>query len=138
MPLYDYVCRDCKKRFDVFMSYADYGNKSVKCSHCQSTNITRRINKIRIAKSDDSRLEGLSDPAGLEALDEDPKALGRMLRKMKDEVGGSDEMPAEFDEVVGRLEAGQSPQDIERDLPELANDDGGMGDMSGLGGMDDF
>jgi len=138
MPLYDYVCRDCHKRFDVFMSYADYGTKPVKCSHCQSPNVIRRINKIRIAKSDDSRLEDLSDPAGLEALDEDPKALGRMLRKMKDEVGASDEIPAEFDEVVGRLEAGQSPQDIERDLPELANDDNGGGDMSGFGGMDDF
>lgn len=138
MPLYDYICRECHKRFDVFMSYSDYGKKPVKCSICQSSNVVRRINKIRIAKSDDSRLEDLSDPAGLDALDEDPRALGRMLRKMKDEVGASDEVPAEFDEVVGRLEAGQSPQDIERDLPELANDDGGMGGMGGLGGMDDL
>jgi hypothetical protein len=32
-------------------------------------------------------------------------------------------MPPEFDDVVDRLEAGQSPEDIESALPDLAGDD---------------
>jgi len=48
-------------------------------------------------------------------------------------------MPPEFDEVVDRLEKGQSPEDIERDLPDLANDlDPGMGGGFGGGLDDDF
>jgi hypothetical protein len=40
-----------------------------------------------------------------------------MMRDMSREVG--EEMPPEFDEVVNRLEKGQSPDDIERELPDL-------------------
>lgn len=135
MPLYDYRCLDCKKRFEVFMTYAEYGNKAVKCKHCGSENVTRKIGRIRIAKSEDSRLEDFSDPSSLEGLEDDPKALGKMMRRMSGELG--EEMPPEFDEVVDRLERGQSPDEIERDLPELANDldTPGMGGMGG--GLDD-
>jgi hypothetical protein len=38
---------------------------------------------------------------------------------MKDELGATD-LPGEFDEVVNRLEKGQSPDEIERDLSELS------------------
>ena len=68
-------------------------------------------------------------------MENDPVALGKMMRKMSGELG--EDMPPEFDEVVNRLERGQSPEDIERDLPDLANDlDPGMGGGFG-GGMDD-
>lgn len=135
MPLYEYRCLDCKKRFEIFLTYAEYGTKVVTCKHCGSEHVTRKIGRIRIAKSEDSRLEDFSDPSSLEGLENDPKALGKMMRRMSGELG--EEMPPEFDEVVDRLEKGQSPDEIERDLPELANDldtpaMGGMG-----GGLDD-
>jgi putative FmdB family regulatory protein len=137
MPLYEFRCLECKKRFEVFMTYAEYGNKSVTCKHCGSDNVTRKIGRIRIAKSEDSRLDDFTDPSSLEGLEDDPKALGKMMRRMSGELG--EEMPPEFDEVVDRLEKGQSPEDIERDLPDLANDL----DTPGIGGMgggldDDF
>ncbi len=127
MPLYEYRCLDCKRRFDISMTYAEYGTKEVACKHCGSKNITRRIGRIRITRSDDSRLDNFSDPSSLEGLENDPIALGKMMRKMSGELG--EEMPAEFDEVVNRLEKGQSPDEIERDLPDLADDSmgGGMG-----------
>jgi len=131
MPLYEYRCLDCKRKFDIFIAYSDYGQKTVICKHCQSANVTRRINRIRIAKSEESRLENFSDPSSLEGLEDDPVALGKMMRKMSGELG--EEMPAEFDEVVNRLESGQSPDDIERDMPELGDDLGG----SATGGFDD-
>jgi len=134
MPLYEYRCLDCKRRFDVFMTYAEYGTKKVVCKHCGGEHITRRIGRIRITKSDDSRLDDFSDPSSLEGLEDDPVALGKMMRKMSGQLG--EEMPPEFDEVVDRLEKGQSPEDIERDLPDLANDLGdGMGGGMG-GGLD--
>jgi putative FmdB family regulatory protein len=135
MPLYEYRCLDCKKRFDVFMTYAEYGKKAITCKHCSSINVTRKIGRVRIAKSEESRLDDFSDPSSLEGLEDDPVALGKMMRRMSGELG--EDMPPEFDEVVDRLEKGQSPEDIERDLPDLANDPSpGMGGGFG-GGMDD-
>jgi putative FmdB family regulatory protein len=128
MPVYQYRCLNCKKRFEVFLSYKEYGVKSVSCPHCASEQVQRRIGRIRIAKSEESRLDSLTDPSGLEGLENDPRALGKMMRKMGNEMG--EEVGPEFDEVVDRLEAGQSPEDIEKAIPDL---EGGGGDYGGDG-----
>ncbi len=122
MPTYDFVCNTCEKRFDVFMTFNEYGKKTVYCAHCQSDNVRRRMTKVRIAKSDESRLESAADDfSGLEGIENDPKALAHMMRKMGSEMG--EELPSEFNEVVDRLEAGQSPEEIESVLPDLGGDE---------------
>lgn len=125
MPIYQFRCLDCKKRFEIFMSYQEYGEKPIHCAHCQSLNVQRRIGRIRVARSDDSRLDDFADPAALEGLEDDPRALGQMMRKMGREMG--EDLGPEFDEVVNRLEAGQSPDEIEAALPDLGDDGGGFG-----------
>ena len=117
MPNYEYRCLNCKKRFEIFLTYAEYGTRPVNCPHCKSDRVQRRINRVRIARSDESRMESIASPENLEGLEEDPRALGRMMRQMSSEVG--EDMGPEFDEVIGRLEAGQSPDQIEKDLPDL-------------------
>jgi putative FmdB family regulatory protein len=116
MPTYDYICLDCRKRFDVFMTYQEYGVKPVTCPHCQSGNNRRRVPRVRILKGDEARLAQMADPSLLNGLDDDPKALGQMMRKMGNEMG--EELPPQFDEVVGRLEAGQSPDEITNAIPD--------------------
>lgn len=87
----------------------------------------RRMTKVHIAKSEESRMDSMaSDFSGFEGLENDPQAMGRMMRKMGKEMG--EEMPPEFDEVVDRLESGQSPEDIESSMPDLGNDMGGGDD----------
>ena len=82
------------------------------------------MTKVRIAKSDESRMDSMADDfSGFEGLEDDPKAMGRMMRKMGKEMG--EELPAEFDEVVDRLESGQSPEEIEKAVPDLGNADAG-------------
>ena len=106
------------------MTYAEYGVKAVQCAHCQSGNVRRRMTKVRIARSDESRMESAADDfAGLEGIEDDPKALARMMKKMGNEMG--EEMPSEFNEVVDRLEAGQSPEEIESAIPDLGLDNSG-------------
>jgi putative FmdB family regulatory protein len=122
MPTYDFICNNCQQRFDVFMTYDEYGKKAVHCAHCQSENVRRRMTKVRIAKSDESRMESAADDfAGMEGIEEDPKALARMMKKMGSEMG--EELPSEFNEVVDRLEAGQSPEEIESAIPDLGLDE---------------
>jgi putative FmdB family regulatory protein len=126
MPTYDFVCQDCQQRFDVFMSYSEYGTHPAKCTHCGSENTRRRMTRVRIAKSEESRMEGLVDESALDGMENDPQALGRMMKKMGNEMG--EELPPEFDDVVDRLEAGQLPEDIESALPDLGADTGGADD----------
>ena len=130
MPLYQYRCLDCKRRFEIFLSYNDYGAQPVICPHCSSQTVQRRIGRIRIARSEDSRLEDFDDPSAMDGLEDNPQALGKMMRKMSREMG--EEMGPEFDEVIDRLESGQSPEEIETALP-------GLGEGSdALDGSDDF
>jgi hypothetical protein len=107
----------------------------VACPHCSSHQVERRIGRIRFARSEESRLENLVDTDSLEGLEDDPRALGKMMRKMSREMGGEmdGEMGPEFNEMVDRLEAGQSPEDIEAALPDLGGEMGAE-----AGGMDDF
>ena len=134
MPTYNYKCLDCNKPFEIFIAYKDYGSKAVLCPYCQSEHVIRRVNRIRIAHSTESRLEDYSDPAMFDKLEDDPKAIGRMMREMSKETG--EDMGPEFDDVVGRLESGQTPKEIEKELPDFDGPDdasGGMGgDLDGL------
>ena len=124
MPVYQYRCLDCQRRFEAFITYADYGQKQIHCTHCGSENVIRRIGRIRVAKSEESRMEAISDPAALEGLEDDPKALGRMMRKMSNEMG--EDLGPEFSDVVDRLESGQNPEEIEKALPDLGGEAGGL------------
>ena len=125
MPTYQYRCLNCRKRFEAFMTYKEYGTKPVHCPHCASDQVTRRIGRIRVARSEESRLESLADPSQLDGLDDDPKALGRMMRKMSQEM--PEDMGPEFNEVIDRLESGQNPDDIEKAMPEMGGGEGGGG-----------
>ena len=129
MPTYDFVCRNCDQRFDVFMSFSEYGKHKVKCTNCGSTNVRRRMTRVRVARSEESRMESLADDSALEGLENDPRALGQMMKKMGREVG--DDLPPEFDDMAERLEAGQSPEEIESALPDMG------GDSDASDGLDD-
>ena len=61
MPTYDFICNACSRRFDVFQTYAEYGKTPVHCTHCNSGDVRRRMTKVRIAKSENSRMESMTD-----------------------------------------------------------------------------
>jgi hypothetical protein len=90
--------------------------------------VQRRIGRIRFARSEESRMDDLADPSKLAGLEDDPKAMARMMRDMSTEMG--EDAGPEFDEVIDRLEAGQSPEEIDAAIPDL-------GSGGGIGG-DDF
>ncbi len=141
MPFYNYRCRDCGRKLTLyFENYTAYDQAEPACAHCQSTNLAELIGRVAIAKSEAARMDALADPSALGGLDEDdPKSMGRWMRKMSSEMG--EDLGPEFDEVVGRLESGEDPESIEQSMPELADDMGGgmgMGGMGGLGGLDEF
>jgi putative FmdB family regulatory protein len=136
MPIYEYRCATCRRRVSLFFRSFDAIPAEPACPRCGGTHLTRLISRVAVLRSEESRMDDLADPASLSDLDEnDPKSIARWMRKMGSESG--EEMPAEFDEVVDRLESGQSPEEIEESIPGLADDlGGGAGDLGG--GFDDL
>ena len=122
MPTYDYRCEDCRKRSSIYQTYEQYGVEPVRCRHCGSKHLKRIIGRVRFARSEDSRWDDLSDPSSWDNIDEeDPRAMARMMRRMGQELG--EDIPPEFDEIVDRLEAGEDPEAIEKDLPDFSGGD---------------
>ncbi len=129
MPIYDYLCPACHNRVSLHMTYAEYGIKPAICPVCGGKNLKRLIGRVRVAKSEDQRLEAASDPSFLSGVDEnDPRSVARAMKKMGNEMG--EDLPPEFDEITSRLESGESPESIEKSMPELGAGMGGEGDDS--------
>lgn len=136
MPAYDYRCQNCRRAFTLFYkTYAEYDTAKPVCPTCGSAHVRRVIRRVRLTRSEDSRLDSLESLSGLDALDDlddaDPRTLGRVMRQMSEEVG--EDLGPEFSEVVGRLEAGESPESIEASMGDALDAPAG-----GDGEVDDF
>jgi hypothetical protein len=120
VPIYEFRCNDTGKSFEIhFKSVADYEASQVTSPFSNSTNVTRIIRRVTLAKAGSvTSLDALmsGDERALSALeDADPATLGRSLRAMVEESG--EDMGSDFNNVVNRLEAGHSPEEIEASLP---------------------
>jgi putative FmdB family regulatory protein len=126
MPIYEYTCHTCHHRVSLlWRSYGDAEERQAICPRCGGSDLARLISRVAVLRSEDTRLDAMADPAALGGFDEDdPKSLARYMRQMADETGEA--MGPEFDEVIGRLEAGEDPESIDRAMPDLG------------GGSDDF
>jgi len=124
LPIYEYRCQDCKRRVSIFWrTFSDAESGAPVCPRCGGTDLTRLVSRVRVLRSEESRLDDTSDFGDLPDFDEsDPKSMGRWMRKMSAETG--EDLGPEFDEVVGRLESGESPEDIERSMPDLGGEGG--------------
>jgi len=127
MPVYEYLCQNCGRRFSrFFWKIADADG--TKC-RCGSPELEQLVSRVSMKRSEESRLENLADPNQWGDLDEnDPKSMARMMKKLGNEMG--EEMGPEFDEMVGRLEAGEDPEEIEKSMGDALSDDIGP-DYSG-------
>lgn len=139
MPIYEYRCANCKRRVNIFFRTLSAAQTEMPhCPNCASTNLSRLVSRFATVKSEEARMDAMADPSAMGDIDEnDPKSMARFMKKMSSEMG--EEMGPEFDEMVGRLESGESPEEIEKSMPEMGGmgEDGGMGGMGGMGG-DDF
>ncbi len=124
MPIYEYRCHDCRRRVSIWWrTYSEAESGTGRCPRCGGESLARLVSKVRVIRSEESRLEDLADPSSLGDLDEnDPRSIARWMRKMSNEVG--EDLGPEFEDVMGRLEAGESPEEIEKDMPDLGGDVG--------------
>lgn len=128
MPIYEYRCAGCRRRVSIWWrTFSDADRGQPQCPRCGSQELSRLVSRVAVVRSEDSRAEALDEADLFRDLDEnDPKSLGRMMRRMSADLG--EDMGDEFDEVVGRLEAGESPESIEESMPDLGTGDFDAGD----------
>src|SRR6476646_8041701 len=109
MPIYDYRCASCRKRSSVFyQTFSAAAAAEPACEHCGSADLHRLVSRVAVLKSEESRLENLSDPSSFGDLDEnDPKSMARWARRMGQELG--EDMGDDFNEMVEQMEAGEMP-----------------------------
>lgn len=141
MPIYEYRCPSCKRRVSVlFRSLAAVDHGAATCSYCGGRGLERLVSRVRVLRGGPASGGPAGEDAGMDdleremsSLDEnDPRSLGRFMRKVASQArdDGAEAFGPEFDEVVNRLERGESPEAIE----------GSMGDAFGgeaSDGMDD-
>ena len=128
MPIYDYRCLDCRRRVSLFyQTFSAAESATPACSNCGSGNVSRLVSRVAVLKSEESRLDDMSDPSMFGDIDEnDPRSMARWARKMGDSMG--EDMGEDFNEMIDRMEAGEMPDDDGADF-------GGGGDIPG--GFDD-
>ncbi len=112
MPIYEYKCEECGKR-QAFLVLSGR-EVSLRCKLCGGTRLRRVVSRVRVALSEESRLERLADSARWGDMDEnDPRSMARFMRKMGAEMG--EDLGDDFQEMVDRMEAGELPEGEEDD-----------------------
>ena len=87
MPIYEYRCRQCGTRTTrLVLSVSAMSPQT--CAHGHSADLERLLSRFASPKSEEARLEALSDPSHLSGLDEnDPASMERFMKKMGQELG---------------------------------------------------
>ncbi len=122
-----------------YRSLSAVNHAGARCDRCGSARLSRTVSRVRVMRGGADDTLG---PAGdvdesllneMGGLDEnDPRALGRFMRKMAGESG--EDLGPEMNEVIGRLEKGENPEKIEQDMGDLfGGEAGGMDDPMGDG-----
>jgi len=127
MPIYEFYCSQCHTIFN-FLSRKINTKSIPQCPKCKS-GLSRQVSIFAAQRDrgeagpaedlpmDESRLERAVESLAGEAehLDEnDPKQAARLMRRFGDMTGMK--MGDGMQEVLGRLEAGEDPDQVEAEL----------------------
>ena len=156
MPIYEYYCPNNHTIYQFFAKTLAQGKTVPKCPQNPAFEMRKLVSAFAVTgknKGDTPPAEdatgapgGDAEEARMEAamgaierefsnVDEnDPRAIGRMMRRMSEITG--EKIDCEMEEVVRRLEEGADPNELEEELGSDAPD--GMGDpddpLGGPGG----
>ncbi len=101
MPIYEYRCEDCG-RISEFLLIKTDEIFVPQCKRCKSKKMSRVLSKVKVIRSEESRMESLADPSKWGDLDErDPKSMAKWMKRMGKELGEDMEgMDEEVDQAI--------------------------------------
>ena len=115
MPIYEYQCNDCGKISEFLLIKTDE-TFIPQCKRCKSKKMSRVLSKVRVIRSEESRMESLADPSKWSGLDEkDPKSMAKWMKRMGKEMGEEmgEDVDAMVDEGMEEEMASKSDEEIE-------------------------
>jgi len=100
MPLFEYACRNCDKRF-TWMSGVVATDQPPSCPVCQATDLRKLISRVTRGRSDDARMESIADKLETQDFD-DASQLRRFAREMGREMGAEsgEDLSDEMEELI--------------------------------------
>lgn len=136
MPIYEFFCQDCNTIFN-FLSRRINTDKQPDCPRCGRKKIKRMLSTFatigKARESEDGEaLAGLDETRMEQALaglmreaehlnEEDPRQMAGLMRKFSERTGIS--LGDHMEEALSRLEAGDDPDVVERDMGDLLEGD---------------
>jgi putative FmdB family regulatory protein len=97
MPLYDYTCEKCHKKFTWLVGVVADPTPPT-CDRCGATQAERRtVNRFARIRSEEEALDSLSDPGTIGDL-EDPATARKWAKEMGKEMG--DDLGDDFEEYL--------------------------------------
>ena len=114
MPVYEYRCESCRRRFSMLnRSFSEI--KDPVCTHCGTAGGTRLMSRVSVIKSENDFMGDMASWDAMSDFDEnDPRSVADMLRQMKDATG--EDIGPEGEELLARMDAGEMMEDIESDM----------------------
>jgi len=111
MPIYEYRCQSCQRKYSMLhRSFSEI--KEPVCTHCGSDGGTRLVSQVTFIKSWGDFMNDMPSWESMTDFDEDdPRSVADMLRRMKDQTG--DEIGPEGEEMLARMDAGEMFNDLE-------------------------
>ncbi len=109
MPIYEYRCDECGK-ISEFLLIKTEEVFVPQCKRCKSKKMSRVLSKVRVIRSEESRMESLADPSKWGGLDEkDPKSMAKWMKRMGKEMGEDmDGMDEALEEELSSESEGES------------------------------
>ncbi len=136
MPIYEFYCPDCNTIFSFFSRKVNT-EKIPSCPGCGWPSLSRMVSSFSTLKNrgedegndpvpdiDESKLMKALSTIEQEAggIDEgDPRQAARLMRRLTDLTGLN--LGPRWEEAMERLEAGESPDEIEEDLGEMLDEE---------------
>lgn len=102
MPLFEYTCAQCRKRYTVLVGMTAGGDSDL-CPHCGSAQAVKRVTRFARGRGDDALMDDLADPDKIGDMD-DPQAMRRWAKEMGREMG--EDLGDDFDEYMDAAESG--------------------------------
>ena len=121
MPLYEFSCSKCRKKFTVLCSIADR-DQPQPCQHCGEKICQRLVSRVKTLRSEEQIMESLADPSALSGLDEnDPRTFATWAKKMAREMG--ENMDEEIESMAQEEFSGGEPGMDDPSQPMSGDDD---------------
>jgi len=136
MPVYEFYCRQCNTIYK-FLSRRINTETVPDCPKCKDVQLEKKVSLFATTsgKKDDSMDDGMPriDEAKMEKAmtmlageadkinEDDPRQAAQLMRKLSDATGMR--MGGNMEEALNRLERGDDPEQIEREMGDMLGDE---------------